>query len=227
MTLETALILIESVLLLATIALLVYSIREGRLRNKLIMEVGKATRALTRMEYFLAVHDSMMDGQKEVFGCITGRPPVPEDEKRVKDIVSTIKKLTKAGVTVKYLMPKFQDRLYIGHLYSSAGAQVRYSSCMSHSLRYVVIDSHMIVIGVPENVGESAATSRGHRISSDELAKLLKNHFYDCWNKDTTFENYLREVLAQTGTSLKQLAHELHLDVKTLEKILASAPSES
>jgi hypothetical protein len=171
------------------------------------------------MEYFLAVHDSMVDGKKEVFGCITGR--------RVKDIVATIKKLTNAGVEVKYLMPKFQDRLYIGHLYSSAGAEVRYSGCMSYSLRYIVVDSQMVVIGVPEKVGESAATSRGHRISSDELASVLKRHFYDCWDKDTTFENYLQEVLTQTGTSIKQLAHELHLNEKMLEKILASATSES
>ncbi len=228
MTLEVALILIESVLLLVTISLLVYSLREGRLRNKLIIEIGKATRTLTRMEYFLAVHDSMMDAKKEVFGCITGRTPGPGDEKRVQDIVATIKKLTKAGVKVKYLMPKLQDRLYIGHIYSSAGAEVRYSACsMLNNLRYIVVDSRMVVIGVPENVGEQAVTKRGHRIPSSALASIMENHFYDCWSKDITFEYYFREVLEQTGISLKQLAYELRLNAKELEKILAPLPTKN
>jgi hypothetical protein len=222
LSLEAALILIESVLLLATIALLIYSIREGRLRNKLIIEVGKATRTLTRMEYFLAVHDSMMDAKKEVFGCITGRPPEPEDEKRVEDIVSTIKKLVRAGVKVKYLMPKIQDRLYIGHIYSSAGAEIRYSACsMLHNLRYIVVDNHMVVIGVPENIGEQAATNKGHRIPSSALATIVEKHFCDCWGQDITLKHYFQEVLEQTGMSLKQLARELHLNARELEKILA------
>lgn len=228
MSLEAALILIESVLLLATIALLVYSLREGRLRNKLIIEVGKATRTLTRMEYFLAVHDSMMDAKKEVFGCITGRRLGFEDEKRVQDIVVTIKKLTKSGVKVKYLMPKFQDRLYMGLLYSSAGAEIRYASCsMVHSLRYIVVDGRMVVIGIPEIAGKQAATNRGHRIPSSALARIMKDHYYDCWNKDLTFEQYFREVLEQTGVSQKQLVHELHLNTNDLEKILAPPPTKN
>jgi len=76
MTLEIGLLALESILLLATIILLVYSIKEGKQRDKLIIEVGKATKILSRQEYFLNVLDSMMDAQEEIRGCITGRMPV-------------------------------------------------------------------------------------------------------------------------------------------------------
>ncbi len=53
--------ILESVLLLATIILLLYSIKEGRGRKNLLSEVGKVTRMLTRQEYFLNVTDSMVE----------------------------------------------------------------------------------------------------------------------------------------------------------------------
>jgi hypothetical protein len=46
MTIEPLLLILESVLLLATIILLLYSIREGRGRKNLLLEVGKATKIL-------------------------------------------------------------------------------------------------------------------------------------------------------------------------------------
>ncbi len=107
MTIETGLLLLESVLLIATVILLIYSIREGKHRKKLLIEVGKATKILTRQEYFLTVIDSMMDAKKEIIGCITGRPPTGDDRKRTRDIIDAIERLTKKGVRVKYLMPKF------------------------------------------------------------------------------------------------------------------------
>jgi hypothetical protein len=63
MTIETVLLILESVLLAVTIILLLYSIREGRDRRNLLLEVGKATKILTRQEYFLTVTDSRMDAQ--------------------------------------------------------------------------------------------------------------------------------------------------------------------
>jgi hypothetical protein len=68
MTINTVLLILESILLVATIILLLYSIREGRGRRNLLLEVGKATRILTRQEYFLNVTDSMMDAKDEVAG---------------------------------------------------------------------------------------------------------------------------------------------------------------
>ena len=63
MTVETVLLILESVLLAATIILLLYSIKEGRGRRNMLLEVGKVTRMLTRQEYFLNVTDTMMDAK--------------------------------------------------------------------------------------------------------------------------------------------------------------------
>ncbi len=222
MSIETALILTESVLLLATIVLLIYSIREGRQRSSLIMEVGKATKTLTRMEYFLAVTDSMAEAKEGIIGCVTGRRPTGDDEKRVRAIIGTVDKATSRGVRVRYILPKFHDRLYMGYLYVSAGAEVRYASCsMVSSLRYIVVDDRLVVIGIPESVGRKKATRKGHRLPSKALASILKNHFCPCWQKDITFEEYVREVLKQTGVSVKQLALEFSMEDKELERILA------
>ncbi len=63
MTLEMVLLILESVLLVVTIILLLFSLKEGRGRRSLLLEVGKATKILTRQEYFLSVTDSMMDAK--------------------------------------------------------------------------------------------------------------------------------------------------------------------
>ena len=89
---EFGLLVLESVLLVVTVILLVFSLKEGRGRDKLIMEVSKATRALTHHEYFLSVVDSMMDAKVEVKGCITGRMPEGEDIKRTRELVYQIEK---------------------------------------------------------------------------------------------------------------------------------------
>ena len=102
MTVETVLLILESVLLAATIILLLYSIKEGRGRRNMLLEVGKVTRMLTRQEYFQNVSDTMMDAKDEVAGIITGRPPAEDDKKRIKDIANNIERATKVGVRVRY-----------------------------------------------------------------------------------------------------------------------------
>jgi len=219
MTIETGLLILESILLLATIALLIYSIREGKQRNALLLEVGKATKILTRQEYFLTVTDTMMEAQAEVIGAITGRLPVGDDKKRTKSVTDNIARLTKSGVSVRYLMPKFPDRLHIGHLYTKAGAEIRYSDCaIVHDIRYMVVDDSVVVMGIPESIGEKEATRKGYRIPSEGLAAILKEHFYSCWDRNITFENYIKEVIKQTGATTKLLARELQIDEEELEK---------
>jgi len=220
MTIETGLLILESILLLATIALLIYSIREGKQRNALLLEVGKATKILTRQEYFLTVTDTMMEAKTEVIGAITGRLPVGDDKKRTKSVTENIERLTKSGVSVRYLMPKFPDRLHIGYLYTKAGAEIRYSDCaIVHDIRYMVVDDRVVVMGIPESIGEKEATRKGYRIPSEGLAAILKEHFYSCWDKNITFENYLKEVIKQTGATPKLLARELQIDEAELEKL--------
>lgn len=221
MNIELFLLLIESILLIFTIILLFYSLKEGRERKKLLLEVGKATKTLTRLEYFLTVTDTMMEAKEEIIGCITGRPPIGEDKKRVMEIVEVIKKLKAKGVRVRYLLPKFHDRLYTGYLYASAGADVKYSSCyMIHSMRYIIVDAKVVVIGIPESIGEKEATRKGYRIPSEALASILSAHFNSCWKENSSFSQYVWEVIHQTGVSVEQLAHELKLDPKELVRIL-------
>jgi len=219
MTLEIGLLALESILLAATIILVVYSIREGRQRDKLILEIGKATKVLTRQEYFLTVIDAMMDAKEELIGCITGRMPGGDDKQMTRDIFSTIESISKKGVRVKYLMPKFPDRLHMGYLYTKAGAEVLYSSClMVHNIRFIIIDDRIVVIGIPESVGETEATKKGYRIPSEGLAMVLRNYFNAC-EKQIGFADYAREVMNQTGATLQHLAREYQIDEEELKKL--------
>jgi hypothetical protein len=221
MNIETILLILESVLLIATILLLLFSLKEGRGRKNLLMEVGKATKILTRQEYFLSVTDSMMDARDEVVGVITGRLPAMDDKKRVNEIAHHIEKLKKEGIRARYLIPKFHDRLHIGHLYQKAGAEVRYSICaIANNIRYIIVDDRIVVIGIPESTGETEATRKGYRIPSEGLAAILKDHFSRCWEESINYENYLKEVVRQTGATPGLLAKELQIDEKELEKSL-------
>jgi len=220
MTIEIGLLLLESVLLIATIILLVYSIREGRQRDNLLLEMGKATRILTRQEYFLTVLDSMMGAQEEVVGCITGRMPGGEDKKMTRDITATLEGLVKKGVRIKYLLPKFPDRLHIGYLYTKAGAEILYSGClMVHNMRFIIVDERTVVIGIPESIGETEATKKGYRVPSEGLALVLKNYFNTC-ERQTAFPDYVKEVMHQTGATLHHLAREYRMDEEELKKLI-------
>ena len=220
MSLEVGLLSLESILLIATIILLVYSIKEGKQRDKLILEVGKATRILTRQEYFLNVIDAMMDAKEEIRGCITGSIPSDGDKARTRDIITTIKRRVKEGIRITYLLPKFPDRLHIGYLYARAGAEVLYSSClMVHNIRFITIDGAIVVMGIPESTGEKQATKKGYRIPSEGLAMVLNNYFKSC-EKQINFSDYVKDVMTQTGASVKHLAREYQIDEDGLKKII-------
>jgi hypothetical protein len=222
MTLEIGLLALESILLIFTIILLIYSIKEGKQRDKLIMEVGKATKILTRQEYFLTIMDSMLDAESEIVGCITGRMPSGDDAKMTRDIIDTIERLTKKGVRIKYLMPRFPDRLHIGYLYSKAGAEVYYSGClMVHNIRFIIVDEKIVVLGIPESVGEAEATKKGYRLPSEGLAMVLKNYFDTC-ERQASFVDYLKEVIEQTGASIDHLAREYRIDAEELKRLVSS-----
>lgn len=220
-TLETGLIILESVLLVVTVTLLIYSIKEGKHRDKLLVEVSKATKVLTRQEYFLTIMDAMVEAKTELIGCITGRIPKGDDKKMTRDIIDLLERLTSKGVTVKYLLPKFPDRLHIGYLYSKAGAEVLYSNClMVHNLRFITIDGKISVIGIPESVGEKEATKKGYRIPSEGLALVLEQYFRSC-EKQTAFKDYLKEVMSHSGATPEHLAQEVQIDAGELEKLIS------
>jgi hypothetical protein len=221
--LELGLLILESVLLMATMFLLVMSIREGRGRDSLIRQVESATKILTRHEYFFTVADSMLDAKNEIVAYITGRRPTGDDTRRLREITAIVERLSASGVRVKYNLPKFQDRLYTGWLYTQAGAEVRFGSCpLLHDFRYTVVDHGLAIIGVPETVGEKQATKKGYRIPSEGLAGVLSRHFYECWEGSLTYEEYLRQTIKQTGAHPGMLSKELGIDEEEIERVAGS-----
>jgi hypothetical protein len=219
MTIELGLLLLESLLLVATVILLVYNIHEGKQRDNLLREVGKATKVLTRQEYFFSVMESMLDAEREIIGCITGRPPSGDDVKMTHNIVGAIEKMTKKGVRIKYLLPKFPDRLHIGVRYTKAGAEVLFSSClMVHDMRFSIVDERIVVLGIPESTGEKEATKKGYTIPSEGLAMILKSYFNSC-EKQTSMREYLREIIEHTGATTEHLAREFHVEENDLREL--------
>jgi len=222
MPIETILLILESLLLGVTIILLLFSIKEGRGRKNLLLEVEKTAKVLTRQEYFLTVMDAMLDAKAEVAGFITGRMPTGDDTKRTRAIVNYIERLSGEGISVKYIIPKFHDRIHLGHMYSKAGAQVRYSTCaIVHDFRYIVVDERIVVIGIPESVGEKEATRKGYRIPSEGLSAILREYFDRCWEGDVGHADYVKEVIKQSGATLKVLSQELQISEEELEKIFS------
>ena len=217
---ELGLLILESVLLVFTILLLVLSIKEGRGRDKLLDEVSRATKTLNRQSYFVAVMNAMMDTEKEIIGIITGRKPSLEDKSMTKNIVADIEKLTSSGVKIKYLLPKFPDRLYIAHLYTKAGAEVRMGGCSSaNDLRYIVTDRNVVILGIPEKIGEKEATRKGYKIPSEDMSLILKLHFSDCWESSLSYEDYVNDVVSHTGATIKALSQEVGVSEEELKRI--------
>jgi hypothetical protein len=216
MSLELSLLLLESILLIATLILLGYSIHEGRRRDQLIQEVAKASKIFTRQDYFQSIMNAMYNAQHEIIGCITGRAPAGEDAALTRNIIRAIEKMTEKGVKVRYLLPKFPDRLQIGLQYALAGAEVFFSSClMVHNLRYIVVDDRLVVLGIPEKTSDKEATKKGFTIPSEGLAGVLKNDFSTCELR-SGIKDYIQDVLQQSGATPEHLARELKTDVKTL-----------
>ena len=156
--------------------------------------------------------------RKSVIGLITGRMPSGDDAKRTKDLAYNIEKLSAKGVRLVYIMPKFQDRLHVGHLYSKAGAEIYYSSCSTtHDLRYSVVDGKIALIGLPESTGEKEATRKGYRLPSEALAKMLEDSFHNCLDSSISFESFMVETLKSTGGSVAALAREIKLSEHAIE----------
>jgi hypothetical protein len=219
MTMEFGLIILESVLLVATIILLIYSLHEGKRRDHLLKEVARFTRILTRQEYFFSLMDTMLTAKQEIIGCITGTPPSGDDIKMTRNIIGTIEAMSQKGVAIKYLLPKFPDRLQIGVRYTQAGAEVRFSSClMVHNIRFSVVDERIVVLGIPESIGDREATKKGFTIPSEGLALLLKSYFFTC-EQQISLKEYLLEVIEHSGANLGHLARELHLEEKELKDL--------
>ncbi len=199
-SLEAILLVVELLLLAFTLFVVVQSRREERARGKLIGEMYKAARVLSRQEYFIAVMEALVKANTEVFGCVTGSGPRADHALTVDRILEQIKVESSKSVNIKYLIPRSPDRIEMGSLYTRAGAEVRYHrGLIVNDLRYMVVDKKLAVIGLPEKSGEREPTRQGYAIPSEGLANLFQDHFERYWKSPEAlpYEAYVKELISE------------------------------
>ncbi len=226
-TVESSLLIVELILLIFTVLLLTFHLREDKIHKNLIREMSKTTKILTRQEYFSEVINAFQEAKKSVVGCITGSKPSESEEQTVDTIVKSIRELTKNGAKVSFLIPKFPDRLYIGYRYAAVGADIRYNNCaLVNDLRYMVVDERFVLVGIPEVVGEDEPTKKGYRIPSIGISAILLEHLDPCWSSKVTlsYEEHLKEIIEgmrkiNTRFSFEPLARELGIPIDELKRV--------
>lgn len=212
------LFVVELVLLVPTLLLLVLGRREERGRNDLLMRITSMVKIVSRQEYFNSLHASMQKATKSIFGIITGsKPRTKEEEELVQGIVEGIHGAANRGTSIKYLIPKFQDRLCIAFLYKQAGAEIKFHPGLVVSdLRYAVVDRKNVILGLPVAVGQDQPTREGFMIPSEALSEILLAQFEEKWMTGIGYDDYLREVLEEVKThnpnvSDKVLSNQLQI----------------
>ncbi len=220
---------VELSLLGISVALLVLSFREHRGRSELLEALFRATRALTRYEYFLAVIDSIRVARKSVAGVVTGRRPTTDlGRQAVRDILKALQEASRRGVRVRYVIYKSPDRLYMGYQYKRAGAEVRVSPAVAlNDLRYMVVDEKINVLGLAGKE-KGSPTRMGYVIGSRTLAGLLLRDFERLWSNSERLEDYaeelVREILGETPTATEdQIAEHLGIPREEAARLLAKA----
>jgi hypothetical protein len=226
-TVESALLLVELVLLIFTVILLLFHLKQDKIHKNLIREMSRTTRVLTRQEYFSEVIQAFQETEKSIFGCITGNKPSDKDVKNIDIIVKNIRELVKKGVKISFLIPKFPNRLYIGYRYSTAGADIRYNNCtIAYDIRYMIIDDEFVLVGIPDIVGENEPTKKGYRIPSLGISAILQDHLNQCWGSKVSlkYEQYVKEIIdgfksKDEKYSLEPLVRELNIPSDELMRI--------
>jgi hypothetical protein len=226
-----ALLGVELALLAISITLLVLSFREHRGRSLLLEALFRATRELTRYEYFVAVVDSIRSAKRSISGVVTGRRPSSDlDRSALNDIVDALRDAVRRGVKVRYIIYKSPERLKIGYLYRSLGAEVRVSPAVAFSdLRYMVVDGSISVLGLAG--GERGSPTRvGYLITSKTLAGMLQESFERLWEASEPIEEYTRElveeIVAKTPhADAEAISSQLDIPRSVVDAILAGRPA--
>jgi hypothetical protein len=105
MTVELGLLLLESILLVATVILLIYNIHEGKQRDNLLKEVGRATRVLTRQEYFFTTKKGFKIPSEELAMILKNYYNSCEKQVTLKEYFREI--VGQTGATPKHLAREF------------------------------------------------------------------------------------------------------------------------
>ncbi len=221
--LALALLIVEFILLVATIVLLYLSRHELEGRKKLLEKMFEVTRLLSRTLYFNSVLEALRSAKKEVFGSVTGSRPRGQSDFLDK-VVEEIRAAVNRGARVRYLLPKGSERLYVGHLYRKAGAEIKYhGGLVVYDLRHMVVDNKIVVLGFPEKVGLEQPTRVGVKIESESLASIFKERFERLWEEAISYEDYLAQKIedirrANPNASVELVANQLGLPKEEVEE---------
>lgn len=211
-TIQVLLLVVELVLLVATLSLLVLNRRETRAREVLMRHFTSVADVITRQEYFVAVIDAVQRSQKTLVGSVTGSPPSNEEGEIIRQILNSIAEAAKRKVAIRYLLPLAPDRLRMGRLYSRSGAIVKFSpSVLIGDARYSCVDSKIVLVGIPERSGKNEPTRKGYTIGSESVARLFMRDFEEQWATPgaMTYEDYLKELVGQARASNSSASPEL------------------
>ncbi len=194
------LLLVELILLAATLLLIVMTRKEFRARGELIQHVSTATDAITRQEYFATVIDTIQGSDKYVYATVTGTAPSSNESDVVSMILDSVSRAGARGVKIRYLLPCSPDRLPMARRYRKSGAEVRFHpDLLVSDARFMIVDDRTVIIGVPERIGPSQPTKKGHNIVSESVAYLFREKFEKQWNSGDakSYSQYLLELVSK------------------------------
>ncbi len=218
----TLLTSVELVLLIISIALLILSRKERSGREILFETILRATRELTRYEYFSAVIDGIMSSKESIDGIITGRKPTTTvGREAVARIVEAIRKASKRGIRVRYIIYPSPDRLSMAYAYKRAGAIIRFHPYAGLAdSRYTIIDKENVIIGMAGREKEHP-TRMGYVMRSKSLAQILGKHFEVIWDEAEDFDSYLAKIAreyATSGANYSDIAKHLEVPIEEIER---------
>ena len=232
MSIDVSLVLlvVELILLIATLSMLILARREAHGRQLLLRQITSTAKMVSRQEYFNSVQFGMQNAVASIKGSITGSSPQnPEQRDRIEGIIEQIHRARSRNVTVQYLVPKAQDRIALASRYKEAGAELRFhAGLLVSDLRYVIVDGKHTVLGLPSAPGETEPTREGYVIRSEGLAQVLLQNFEGRWGEASTYDNYINGILLEIKShnpvvSTQLLSSQLGVSESDIKRMLTAA----
>ena len=232
MSIDVSLVLlvVELILLIATLSMLILARREAHGRQLLLRQITSTAKMVSRQEYFNSVQFGMQNAVASIKGSITGSSPqTPEQRDRIEGIIEQIHRARSRNVTVQYLVPKAQDRIALASRYKEAGAELRFhAGLLVSDLRYVIVDGKHTVLGLPSAPGETEPTREGYVIRSEGLAQVLLQNFEGKWGEASTYDNYINGILLEIKShnpvvSTQLLSSQLGVSESDIKRMLTAA----
>ncbi len=220
-TVQLPLLLVELVLLVATVSLLILNRKDAKSREAMMDHFSSVADVITRQEYFVAVVDGIRRAERRLCGSVTGSPPSHEESEVITQILGAVNDAAKRGVEIRYLLPLLPDRLQMAKKYGVVGAQVKlHPALLISDARYMLIDEKEVLVGVPERRGKNEPTRKGYSIPSESVSHLFKVQFENQWSgkEAKTYEQYLSELVGQARVSNPNISAELIANNLAIEK---------